>query len=189
MLQELVTLMLGNKYKTGLCPCTCWWLRRHLRKTCRFFSFSEIRLLNSGVMPCVLKQRHADWILTVQSNTRHTHGQLLMPVHQLWMLLPVKALCVGELVAYISFLEHKVQKQAPASLNFLHQLPKGLLSFPSHLFYPCPAPFIFMNLLSILLSFGVMSLYSGIYARQSDREKSVFEAHFPKTRPNLLLIG
>ena len=29
--------MLGNKYKTGLCPCTCWWLRRHLRKTCRFF--------------------------------------------------------------------------------------------------------------------------------------------------------
>ena len=102
-----------------------------------------------------------------------------MPVHQLWMLLPVKALCVGELVAYISFLEHKVQKQAPASLNFLHQLPKGLLSFPSHLFYPCPAPFIFMNLLSILLSFGVVSLYSGIYARQSDREKSVFEAHFP----------
>ena len=112
-----------------------------------------------------------------------------MPVHQLWMLLPVKAMCVGELVAYISFLEHKVQKQAPASLNFLHQLPKGLLSFPSHIFYPCPAPFIFMNLLSILLSFGVMSLYSGIYARQSDREKSVFEAHFPKTRPNLLLIG
>src|SRR4029434_835833 len=54
-LQELVTLMLGNKYKTGLCPCTCWWLRRHLRKTCRFFSFSEIRLLISGVMPCVLK--------------------------------------------------------------------------------------------------------------------------------------
>src|SRR4029434_491292 len=37
MLQELVTLMWGNKYKTGLCPCTCWWLRRHLRKTCRFF--------------------------------------------------------------------------------------------------------------------------------------------------------
>src|SRR4029434_9519280 len=107
-----------------------------------------------------------------------------MPVHQLWMLLPVKALCFGELVAYryISFLEHKVQKQPPASLNFLHQLPKGLLSFPSHLFYPCPAPFIFINLLFILLSFGVMSLYSGIYARQSDREKSVFEAHFPKTR-------
>ena len=106
------------------------------------------------------------------------------------MLLPVKALCVGELascIGYISFLEHKVQKQAPASLNFLHQLPKGLLSFPSHLFYPCPAPFTFMNLLSILLSFGVMSLYSGSYARQSDREKS--EAHFPKTRPNLLLIG
>src|SRR4029434_10851746 len=87
MLQELVTLMLGNKYKTGLCPCTCWWLRRNLRKTWRlfffvfccgsfarnlrktwlffFFSFSEIRLLNSGVMPCVLKQRHADWILTL----------------------------------------------------------------------------------------------------------------------------
>ena len=143
-----------------------------------FFSFSEIRLLNSGVMPCVLKQRHADWILTVQSNTRHTHGQLLMPVHQLWMLLTT-TLCVGELVAYISFLEHNIQKQAPASLHSLHQLPKGLLSFPSHLFYPCPAPFIFMNLLSILLSFGVMSLYSGIYARQSDREKSVFEAHFP----------
>ena len=39
-----------------------------------FFSFSEIRLLNSGVMPCVLKQRHADWILTVQSNTRHTRS-------------------------------------------------------------------------------------------------------------------
>src|SRR4029434_10089456 len=37
MLQEPVTLMLGNKYKKGLCPCTCWWLRRHLRKTCRFF--------------------------------------------------------------------------------------------------------------------------------------------------------
>src|SRR4029434_277688 len=70
--------------------------------------------------------------LDIDSLVRHTsHSQLLMLVHQLWMLLTVKALCVGELVAYISFFEHKVQKQAPASLNFLHQLPKGLLSFPS----------------------------------------------------------
>ena len=136
-------------------------------------------------MPCVLKQRHADWILTVQSNTHHTHGQLLMPVHQLWMLLPVKALCVGELVAYISFLQHKVQKQAPASLNFLHQLPKGLLSFPissihdqRHLFFNplstrrASSPG-FMNLLSILLSFGDISLYSGIYAAQAERQRKV----------------
>ena len=63
---------------------------------------------------------------------------------------PVIVLCVGEceqllykqglicdkvalvlpLVAYISFLEHKVQKQAPASLDYLHQRPKGLPSFP-----------------------------------------------------------
>ena len=57
-----------------------------------------------------------------------------MPVHQLWMLLPVKALCVGELascIGYISFLEHKVQKQAPASLNFLHSYQKAYcLSLP-----------------------------------------------------------
>src|SRR4029434_10135492 len=33
-----------------------------------------------------------------------------MPVHQLWMLL-TSDLCVGELVAYISFLEHNMQKQ------------------------------------------------------------------------------
>src|SRR4029434_1101941 len=104
-----------------------------------------------------------------------------MPVHQLRMLLPVKALCVGELVAYISFLEHKVQKQAPAALNFLHQLPKGLLSFPYHLFYPCPAPFIFMNLLSILLSFGVMSLYSAATLGRAI-EKSL-EHIFPRPAP------
>ena len=148
---------------------------------------NTVRLLNSGVMPCVLKQRHADWILTVQSNTRHTHGQLLMPVHQLWMLLPVKALCVGELascIGYISFLEHKVQKQAPASLNFLHQLPKGLLSFP-YLFYPCPVPFIFQSFINqesifprihelalhpTLLSCGVSLLG---HLRQAERQRKV----------------
>src|SRR4029434_8234966 len=115
----------------------------------------------------------------------HTHGQLLMPVHQLWLLLPVTALCVGEreqllyeqglthdvealffrVVAYSIFFVHKVQKQAPASLNFLVTPATKRLTVLPYLFYPCPAPFIFQSFINILLSFGVMSLYSGIYAR------------------------
>ena len=119
-----------------------------------------------------------------------------MPVHQLWMLLPVKALCVGELVAYISFLQHKVQKQAPASLNFLHQLPKGLLSFPissihaqRHLFFNplstrrASSPG-FMNLLSILLSFGDISLLGHLRSIGRAIEKSRCLKHiFPRPAP------
>src|SRR4029434_3247469 len=126
----------------------------------------------------------------------HTHGQLLMPVHQLWMLLTT-TLCVGELVAYISFLEHNMQKQAPASLHSLHQLPKGLLSFPSHLFYPSPAPFTFnllstrrasspgfMNLLSILLSFGDISLLGHLRSIGRAIEKSRCLKHIsPRPAP------
>ena len=122
-----------------------------------------------------------------------------MPVHQLRMLLPVKALCVGELascIGYISFLEHKVQKQAPASLNFLHQLPKGLLSFPissihaqRHLFFNplstrrASSPG-FMNLLSILLSFGDISLLGHLRSIGRAIEKSRCLKHiFPRPAP------
>ena len=66
---------------------------------------------------------------------------------------------------YISFLGHKVQQQAPASLNFLNKLPKGLPSFPISSVYAkrhlCVNPLSvrgtsspgFLNLLSILLSY------------------------------------
>src|SRR4029434_1342185 len=47
----------------------------------------------------------------------------------------------------------------------------------------------FMNLLSILLSFGDISLLGHLRSIGRAIEKSRCEAHFPKTRPNLLLIG
>src|SRR4029434_3751836 len=92
----------------------------------------------------------------------------------------------GRCIGYSIFFEHKVQKQAPASLNFLvTPATKRLtvLPLPSLLSMPSAIYFHELTFHPTLLWCDV----SGSYAKQSDREKS--EAHFPKTRPNLLLIG
>ena len=51
----------------------------------------------------------------------HTHGQLLMLVHQLWLLLPVTALCVGEhkRLLYEQGLTHDVEALFSGSLHIV----------------------------------------------------------------------
>ena len=146
--------MLGNKYKTGLCPCTCWWLRRHLRKTCRFFllfrntsfklwcyavcvkiagmligyrQFSQSNCLqlffgiNSRRVGRAWKTDLAMRWTCTRVFSGQIHGQLLMLVHQLWLLLPVTALCVGEhkRLLYEQGLTHDVEALFSGSLHIV----------------------------------------------------------------------
>src|SRR4029434_2123583 len=130
-----------------------------------------------------------------------------MPVHQLWLLLPVTALCVGEReqLFYELGLTHDVEELFSRHAHLVafsstKCRSKHLLLLTSYTSYQkayCPSLCLLSMPSAIYfheLTFHPTLLWCdvsllGIYTRQSDREKSVFEAHFPKTRPNLLLIG